>query len=75
VNTMDTTQHIIYEQPFETKVKITQKQNAKGELQPEVEVSITRKLTDSENIIKLIDADINDISLKVKNALRALQEL
>lgn len=68
----DTTTEIIYVQPIETKVKAEIKTNAKGELQPEVEIYITRK-TDNIDIKLQLENDINFVTQKVKEALEKLK--
>jgi hypothetical protein len=68
-------QRIVYAQPYETDVKIETKLNAKGEEQPEVRVSISRKLEDDTQIIELIGSDIDKLIAKARNAMNKLKEL
>jgi len=68
----ETIQRIIYQQPFETDVKIINKVNAKGELNPEVEIKIIRKYENSESIISIIDSDLKSLVEKSKEALNSL---
>lgn len=63
----------IYQQPIETKVKAEIKTNAKGEIQPEVEISISRKLENTKDVFTIISADIEDAVKKVKEALNNLK--
>ena len=70
---MTETTNIIYDQPIETKVHIGNKTNAKGELQPEIEITITRKLKDKEDIYKIITDDVEEAVKKVKENLEKLK--
>jgi PP-loop superfamily ATP-utilizing enzyme len=69
------TQIVRYAQPYEIKVKIVDKMNAKLETVPEIEVSISRKLEDDTQIIELIGSDIDKLIAKARNAMNKLKEL
>ena len=66
---------IIYSQPYEVRVKVVEKQNAKGDLQPEAEINISRKLESGDNIEDTIIGDVDMAVKRVKAAVRALQQL
>ena len=66
------TTEILYVQPVETKVKAEIKTNAKGDLQPEVEIYITRKM-DNIDIKLQLENDIEFVTQKVKEALEKLK--
>ena len=66
-------QTIIYQQPIETLVQAENKLTAKGDIQPEIKVSISRKLEDKTNIYLIISSDINEVVEKVKIALEILK--
>ena len=66
---------IIFQQPYETKIKIVDKLNAKLDAVPEIEVEISRKLEGNEDIITIISKDINDCIKKAREALMRLKEL
>jgi len=66
-------QTIIYEQSTETKIHTGIKTTAKGELQPEIEITISRKLKDKEDIYKIITDDIQEAVKKVKENLEKLK--
>ena len=67
------TTEILYVQPVETKVKVEIKTNAKGELQPEVEIYITRKMDKNTYVGAQLQADIDFVTQKVKEALEKLK--
>ncbi len=68
-------QRIIYSQPYETKVKVIDTVTAKGDLQPEIEVIISRKLENSIEVENIITSDINLAVKKARDALTALRSL
>ena len=59
-----TIEHIIYKQPFEYKIDVTQKTNAKQELTPEVSVSLSRKFEDTTLIMEMLKLDIEEVEKK-----------
>lgn len=69
------TQTIIYKQPYEYKIDIVEKTNAKQELTPEVCISLSRKFEDSTQLIIVLEDDLNNIVEKAKKALAKLKEL
>lgn len=71
--TEQTTQIIKYAQSFETKVHIVNKLNAKLEATPEVEITISRKLEDKEDIFNIVSKDVEEVIKKVKEALERLK--
>ena len=68
-----TIQIIKYQQAYETKVHVVNKLNAKLEQTPEIEITISRKLEDKEDIFTIISNDIDEVVKKVKEALDKLK--
>jgi hypothetical protein len=66
-------QKVHYDQPLETKSKILIKTNAKGELQPEIEVVISRKLEANDNLQGKVVADLSFIAEQIKNKMGELK--
>ena len=62
-------QFIEYTQPYEIKTKVSDKLNAKGESQPEIEITISRKLGSNEQVYTIIDTDIQNLKKKVKETM------
>lgn len=69
------TRTIEFAQPNEVKSKVVEKMNAKGDLQPEIELSIMRRLEKSEDVFKTIDNDLQHLIEKATNGLKALKKL
>lgn len=64
-----------YTQPIEIKISVSEKMSAKGTSQPEIDITITRKLEHKDEVYKIIEADINHAIEKVKSTIKALKEL
>ena len=68
-------QRVIFVQPYEVEVTVSDKLNAKGNSQPEIKVKISRKLESGAEIVNIIGRDISSAIDKVKSAMKSLSEI
>ena len=71
--TEQTVQITKYAQSYETKVHVVSKLNAKLEVTPEIEITISRKLEDKEDIFNIVSKDVEEVIKQVKEALDKLK--
>jgi hypothetical protein len=68
-------QEISYAQPYESRVEIVEKTNAKGDITPEITISISRKYNNEETILTTLSSDIAAAVDQAKGALKRLKEM
>lgn len=61
--------------PYETKIKVIDKVTAKGDPQPEVEVTISRRFDNSLNILSFVEQDLEIAVEQAKKGVKVLMSL
>ena len=68
-------ERIIFAQPFEYKVEVSDRLNAKGDSQPEVKVQLSRKLENKEDVIVIVENDLKFAVERCRNAMKSMKEI